>query len=102
MDTDKHFKEMNIVNFDIIKNKKLEEEKIDQYQAIDHDEIIKYPVQLSEQICSLIFRNSKRNDMHVSKDTINEHFNKNKIVGSGVGQGRFLKKIRDDMYRDSW
>ena len=41
MDTDKHFKEMNIVNFDIIKNKKLEEEKIDQYQAIDHDEIIK-------------------------------------------------------------
>ena len=60
MNTDEHFKETNIVNFDIIKNKKLEEEKLKQYQTIDHDEIMKYPGQLQEQICSLIFRNSKR------------------------------------------
>ena len=102
MDTDKHFKEMNIVNFDIIKNKKLQEEKLKQYKTIDHNEIMKYPAQLPEQICSSIFRNSKRKDMHISKETVNEHFNKNKIVNAGVGRGRFLKKIRDDMYRDSW
>ena len=102
MDTDQHFKETNIVNFDIIKNKKLQEEKLKQYQTIDHDGIMKYPAQLPEQICSSIFRNSKRKDMHVLKETVNEHFNKNKIVNAGVGPGRFLKKVRDDMYRDSW
>ena len=102
MDTDEHFKETNIVNFDIIKNKKLQEEKLKQYQTIDHDGIMKYPAQLPEQICSSIFRNSKRKDMHVLKETVNEHFNKNKIVNAGVGPGRFLKKVRDDMYRDSW
>ena len=102
MDTDQHFKETNIVNFDIIKNKKLEEEKLKQYQTIDHDEIMKYPGQIQEQICSLTFRNSKRKDMHILKETVNEHFNKNKIVNAGVGPGRFLKKVRDDMYRDSW
>ena len=31
MDTGEHFKETNIVNFDIIRNKKLEEEKLKQY-----------------------------------------------------------------------
>ena len=92
IDTDEHFKETNIVNFDIIKNKKLEEEKLKQYQTIDHDEIMKYPAQLPEQICSSIFRNSKRKDMHISKETVNEHFNKNKTVNAGVGRGRFLKK----------
>ena len=102
MDTDEHFKETNIVNFDIIKNKKLEEEKLKQYQTIDHDEIMKYPRQIQEQICSLTFRNSKRKDMHILKETVNEHFNKNKIVNAGTGRGRFLKKIRDDMYHDFW
>ena len=48
MDRDEHFKEMNIVNFDIIKNEKLEEEKLTQYQTIDHDEIMKYLAQLRE------------------------------------------------------
>ena len=92
MDTDEHFKETKVVNFDITKNKKLEEEKLKQYQTIDHDEIMKYPAQLHQQICSLIFRNSKRKDMHISKETVNEHFNKNKTVNAGVGRGRFLKK----------
>ena len=32
MDTDQHFKETNIVNFDIIKNKKLQEEKLKQWR----------------------------------------------------------------------
>ena len=102
MDTDEHFKETNIVNFDIIKNKKLEEEKLKQYQTIDHDEIMKYPGQIQVQICSLTFRNSKRKDMHILKETVNEHFNKNKIVNAGTRRGRFLKKIRDDMYHDFW
>ena len=53
---------------------------------------MKYPAQLRQQICSSIFRNSKRKDMHISKETVNEHFNKNKIVNAGVGRGTFSYK----------
>ena len=33
------------------------------------------------------------------KKAINEHFLNKK---TSVGRGRFLKKIKDDLYRDSW
>ena len=40
--------------------------------------------------------------MHITKSTANEHFkNTNKTVGTGRGRF-FLKKIRDDMYKESW
>ena len=54
--TDKYFKKMRITNFDIIKNEATED-KMKQYQTIDHEEIKQYPSHLQEQICSSIFRN---------------------------------------------
>ena len=43
-DTDSHFKNRKIVNFDMIKNE-ASDTKIKQYQQIDHDEIKKYPIE---------------------------------------------------------
>ena len=44
-DKDNHFKNLEITNFDMIYNKKtLSNDKIKQYQSIDHHEIMKYPV----------------------------------------------------------
>ena len=96
--TDCYFKRMKITNFDLIKND-VPKEKLKQYQTLDHDEIKQYPPQLREQICSSIFRNAKRRDMYVQKQTINEHFNDKNV---SIGRGRFIKKIRDDMYAQSW
>ena len=63
-DIDNHFKNLEITNFDMIYNKKtLPNDKIKQYQSIDHHEIMKYPIKERDQIMSSIFRNSKREDM---------------------------------------
>ena len=40
-------------------------EKRKQYQTLDNLEIMHYPLQLREQICSSIFRNANRKDMHI-------------------------------------
>ena len=98
-DTDSHFKNRKIVNFDMIKNE-ASDTKIKQYQQIDHDEIKKYPIEYQQQITSSIFRNANRKDMYIEKRTINEHFNNKKI--SGYGRGRFIKKYKDDMYAQCW
>ena len=77
-DIDNHFKNLEITNFDMIYNKKtLSNDKIKQYQSIDHHKIIKYPIQERDQIMSSIFQNSKREDMYVQTNTINEHFKNN-------------------------
>ena len=89
---------MKITNFDLIKND-VPKEKLKQYQTLDHDEIKQYPPQLREQICSLILRNANRKDMHIKKQTINEHFANKRL---STGRGRFIKKIRDDLYAKSW
>ena len=89
---------MRIRNFGIIKNEATED-KMKQDQAIDHEEIRHYPSCLQEQICSSIFRNSHRQDMHIKKKTIKEHFVNKKV---GVGRVKFLKKIKDDMYAQCW
>ena len=99
--TDEHFKQMKITNSVMIRND-VSKDKIKQYQTLDHQEIMRYPPQLLDQICSSIFRNANRKDMHIKKETINEHFvSKNKKVG-GTGRGRFIKKIRDDLYAEAW
>lgn len=69
--------------------------KLRQYQTTDLDKIKRYPPQFQEQLCSSIFRNSTHKDMFVEKSTINKHFKNKK---QSVGSGRFLKKIKDDMY----
>ena len=58
-----------------------------------------YPPKLHEEICSSIFRDVKRNGMYVKKETIDEYFKNKKI---GIGCGRFIQKIRDSMYAESW
>ena len=95
--TDLHFKKTQIVNFDLINNK-VDEQTKKQYQTIDHDKIKPFPVAFQEQICSSVFRNSQRKDMHIEKKTINEHFSNKK---PSLGRECFLKKIKADMYRDS-
>ena len=76
--TDNYFQKMRIVNFDIIKNK-VEEDKLKQYQTIDHEEIKHYPPHLQEQIFSSIFHNSNQKDMHIQKETIKKHFINKKV-----------------------
>ena len=91
----------------MIKNEVSEETK-KQYQTIDHEEIKRYPVAHQEQICSPIFRNADRKDMYIEKKTINEHFSKKTInehfsnKKPSFGRGCSLKKIKDDLYCDSW
>ena len=77
---------MRITNFDIIKTEATED-KMKQYQTIDHEEIKQYPSHLQEQIWSSIFRNSHRQDMHIKKKTIKQHFVNKKV---SVGHGKFL------------
>ena len=97
--TDLHFKQRKIINFDMIKND-ITDEKIKQYQQIDHDEIKKYPPNDQQQIMSSIFRNTNRKDMNIEKRTSNEHLSNKKI--SGCGHGKFIKMIKDDMYAQWW
>ena len=86
-DTDSHFKNRKIVNFDMIKNE-ASDTKIKQYQQIDHDEIKKYPIEYQQEITSSIFRIANRQDMYIEKRTIKEHFNNKNI--SGYGRGKFI------------
>ena len=96
--TDLHFKNRKIINFDMIKND-TSDDKTKQYQQIDHDEIEKYPKYYQEQIMSSIFRNSSPKDMKIQKRTVHEHFSDKK---KAVGRGKFLKKYADDMYAQYW
>ena len=91
--TDLHFKNRKIINFDMIKND-TSDDKTKQYQQIDHDEIEKYPKYYQEQIMSSIFRNANPKDMKIQKRTVHEHFSDKK---KAVGRGKFLKKCVDDM-----
>ena len=99
-DPDKHFENLQINNLILIFNKeKLYSQKVEQYHTIDHKEIMGYPKKEREQIMSSIFRNVKRKDMVIQKETLHEHF---KVNSKSVGQGRFFKKIKDDHYKETW
>ena len=89
-DTDEHFKRTKIFSFDKIKNF-VPKDKLVQYQQIDHQMIMCYPPNIRQEIFLSIFRNANRNDMFVQKETINEHFKKEKSK-TGIGRGKFLKK----------
>ena len=69
-DTDNHFKNLEITNFDIIyNNKTLSNDKIKQNQSLDHHEIMKYPMKERDLIIPSILRNSKRENMYVQIKT---------------------------------
>ena len=98
--TDEHFKQRKIVNFDIINNdSKLDEKAVRQYQTVDCKIIKTYPLEYQKNIMSSVFGNIKREDMHVPKESIKEHFsNKQK----SNGRGKFLKLCKDAMCASSW
>ena len=89
MNPNQHFEKMNIVNFDIIKNN-VSEEKMKQSNSIDHQEIMRYPPEMREEIFSSIFRDGDRKDMHVKKETLHEHFKNTSKTSSGIGRGKFI------------
>ena len=72
--TDLHFAKRKITNFDIIKNQ-VSDNKLKQYQLIDHEEIKNYPLEFQDQIRSSIFRSADHKDMNVPKETIKERSN---------------------------
>ena len=87
--TNLHFAKWKITNFYIIKNQ-VSDNKLKQYQLIDHEEIKNYTLEFQDQIRSSIFRSADCKDINISKETIKEHFNNiNKVP---PGRGRFLKK----------
>ena len=59
MNTDKHFKKIKVVNFDIITNN-VSQEQLKQYDSIDHHETMHYPPHICDEICSSIFRKYNR------------------------------------------
>ena len=98
-DLDVHFQKSRIVNFDIIHSKtNLPSTKIRQYQTVKHSEILAYPQQQQDEILSSIFR-TKRDNMYVKKETINEHFKK---PIKAYGRGCFVQKNRDLHYKEFW
>ena len=53
-DTDLHFQQRRILNFDVIENG-VSEKTFKQYNQIDHEEIKEYPEKYQEQIMSSVF-----------------------------------------------
>ena len=80
---------MKIKNFDFIKND-VPKEKLKQYQTLDHDEIKQYLLRLREQICSLIFRNANRKDMHIKKKQLRNILQMQELV---LSMDVLLKKL---------
>ena len=69
-------KKLEIVNSDISHSKGiLLASKIKQYQTVRHSDILTYGQQQQDEILLSVFR-TKRDDMNVKKETINEHFKK--------------------------
>ena len=88
--TDEHFQNLQILNFDMINsNGKIDDDKLKQYQTIDHHEIMAYPPELREEIMSSNFR-AKHPGMHVKKETVVEHFRKPIKNEEGV----FLRSLK--------
>lgn len=76
--TDRHFEQMKIINFYILSVSK---KGLKQYQQTDHQMVMSYPTKERKEIFSSIFRNVGRNDMNVTKESVNKHFkNKKKQV----------------------
>lgn len=65
---------------------------------MNHREILTCPSNLQDQILSSVYR-IKQDDMHVKKETVNEHFKK---PIKSYGRGRVIKKNRDSCYKEAW
>ena len=60
---------------------------------------MKYPIKERDQIMSSKFRNSKHEDMYVQTKKTNEHF---KNHSKSIGRGRFVEKLRNEHYKETW
>ena len=78
-ETHKHFKETNIINFDIIhreaQDEKVSDELIKYYQTIWELRILKYPKPEQNKILSSSFR-TDRPDLFFEKNIVLNHFKK--------------------------
>ena len=54
---------------------------------------MRYPPNIREEIFSSIFCNGNRKDMHVAKEIVQEHFKNSKKTSTGIGRGKFIKKL---------
>ena len=100
-DTNSHFRNRKKGNFDTINyGDKMAKQTLMQYRTIDDDEIKKYPEKEQEQIMSSIFRNANRKDLIIEKRTIDTYFIRTFVPPKG--RGKFIKKIREDMYASCW
>ena len=59
---------------------------------------MKYSPELGTQIVSSIFRSSKRDGMFLEEKTVVEHFKK---PVKNIGRWSFMKKIKDDCYKET-
>ena len=98
-----YFHTAQIINFDIIWNQKIiTKNKLEQYQTVNYDTIIKHPLSEQGRITSSIFQNIDRSDLHVMPAVVKSHFHKSISPKKYVGCGRFLKICRDTMYAKYW
>ena len=103
--TDDHFQNTVIVNFDIIRNKgKIENKKLKNYQTVNYETIKDYPPSQQFKITSSIFRNISREDMHITPNLIKTHFERQKAENyqKSIGLGKFLKICKDTMSAKYW
>ena len=67
-DTDKHFQNKKIINFDIISQKgDISKENLKQYQTINHKEILSYPSDLEDKFSRLCLEQRGRICMFLKK-----------------------------------
>ena len=86
--TNKHFEQRKIVNFNMTENgEQLDKKIIRQYQTVDYNTIKTYTSEYQQQITSSIFRNINRNDLNVNNRTIKE------IKTNLLGEVNFLKNV---------
>ena len=82
-DTNKHFKEAKIINFDIIyreiRGEVVPPDLLKFYQTMNEKTISQYPSSEEDNICSSAFR-TDRKDIYFEKKTIEKHFNSKKEI----------------------
>ena len=89
---EKHFREKEVVNFDIIhkfiRGEKTSEADLKNYQTVKYERVKRYPQEDKNDFLGAAFR-SDRKDLYFDKEVIKSHFldGKEKFSGSNRGNG---------------
>ena len=82
-DTDSHFKQARIINFDIIRREcsreEVPEEVLVGYQTVRDNDILSYPENEQKKLLTSAFR-TDRQDIYFGNRTIKKHFESKKKV----------------------